>query len=441
MDAVDMQTYQSSKRELSFFDAMAFLIPVSKFIELDIVGRLFMSDVLLLVLLPVLVAKKGRLLSAPLVKITLFLAALWFIALITSDLIRETQFSDYARGWAKTAFFISSFISLYLLFVGSNRRIILFAIGLAVGILLTFILRPSAYSIVAPWKFGYGGAVTLLLVLIAVYFTYKKRFNVLPIIIVLLFTTGLNFYMGFRSIGGMTFMAAGLVALQFVITKGMHKHTSIKPFHILLMLAVLIPFVIGLFEAYSYAASNGLLGRAAMEKYQMQSVLTDRFGGLGLLLAGRSEIFTSTQVIGDSPFIGQGSWPKSVYYTIERYKTLQALGFQVNEGMLANTLIATHSYLFGSWVEAGIFGGIFWLWAFFISVFAIISLVGFWHPLTPLFAFWGVDSLWVILFSPFGADGRMTSAATLAVMLIIIKASVDARRTASLPRKPVGISR
>src|SRR5680860_1377498 len=107
-----------------FLDAVAFLIPVTQFVEIKVIGRLFGPDLLLLGLLPLLLGWRGRLLRHRLPRGFIILAVLWLASQVATALFREPPFLDYSRGWAKIGFTLTSFLALYLLLYKRRRRIV-----------------------------------------------------------------------------------------------------------------------------------------------------------------------------------------------------------------------------------------------------------------------------------------------------------------------------
>ena len=129
-------------RRVKMADVIVFLIPATQFFELKIVGRLFLPDTLLALILPVLFVDYGQRLRARLPTIFISLALLWLFGQVITDIVRGTVFSDYARGWAKIGFTLINFCALYLLLYGHQRRLTLYAVGLATGGLISY-LRQS----------------------------------------------------------------------------------------------------------------------------------------------------------------------------------------------------------------------------------------------------------------------------------------------------------
>ncbi len=126
---------------IGHLDVLVLLIPCTSFIEFELIGRVFAPEMLLAFTIPFLLyAGKGREISLALPKTFLLLACLWLIGQVITDLVRQTPFNDWIRGWAKISFTMINFAALSMLIERRPRRIILFSLGLALGGILTFFL-------------------------------------------------------------------------------------------------------------------------------------------------------------------------------------------------------------------------------------------------------------------------------------------------------------
>ena len=88
-------------------------------------------------------------------------------------------------------------------------------------------------------------------------------------------------------------------------------------------------------------------------------------------------------------------------------------------------LIPSHSYLFGSWVSAGILGAIFWLWIFIFCLKTTILIYKLKSDLVPLVSFLIFSFMWDILFSPFNGDHRLYSAFRIVALIFISRQLVE----------------
>ena len=298
---------------------LVILIPLMSFLEFKIVGRLFASEVILICLFPILLFNKRNVLSAPLPKMMLLLLSVWLAGQVVTDLIRHTPFADYIRGWAKIGITLINFSALYILIFGNRRRIVLYAIGLALGGILCFYFNPNIYAEDYPWKFGVGESLTWLLIITAC--GVKARWFLLRISIIS-FAMAVNLYMGFRSYAGICFLTATYVFFQWLwVLKDAKKiKLSLKNLVVIGLAFFTASFIF--LKTYGHMAQQGMLGENARQIYEQQAG-----GDLGLLIGGRSEILVSIRAIIDSPIIGHGSWAKDYRYTETLVYLKRMLGY------------------------------------------------------------------------------------------------------------------
>jgi len=237
--------------------------------------------------------------------------------------------------------------------------------------------------------------------------------------------------MGSRALGGVCFIALAFLMMQREsarLSRGSRATT------IALGIAILVA-VAGTFRIYDFAASTGLLGYQAQEKYESQSA-----GEFGVLLGGRGEILSSALAIRDAPILGHGSWAMDTDYALQGQMMMRDLGYRPlgPDPQAAAGLIPSHSYLFGAWTDAGILGAVFWGWVLSVAIRAMFALFRMAEPLSPLFTFFVVLLAWDLLFSPYGAQQRFFASyeIVLAVYVLesartgIISARAFARRAA-----------
>ena len=393
---------------MRFFDILVFVIPTLNFLEIEMIGRLFATDIILIGLFPFLFLVKRHRLWEQMPRMFIIFCILWLFGQVTTDLIRQTPFNDWTRGWAKIVVTLINFSTLYLLLYSNRRRIVVFVLGLAVGGILQYYFNPGIYAEGSPWKFGVGSSVTWLMILIATYFFERIK---LVSISILGFAASINLYLGFRSLAGICFLTMAYMSLQWLYS----RKNTLKPKlwsrnTVLIGLAVLLTGVIFI-KGYAFLAREGLLGEKAMQKYLYQAS-----GDFGLLFGGRSELLISGRAIMDSPIIGHGSWAKDYRYADTLVYLKRMLGYypgQPNE----LGLIPTHSHLFGAWVEAGILGAVFWAWVLFLPIRVLAGLYRTKEPLSPLIIFFSFILIWDILFSPFGAERRFVTPYYIIVMM------------------------
>ena len=401
---------------LAIADVLVFIIPLSGFLEVNLVGRLFAPDIIMLALFPFIMLSMGRRLAAPLPRMFIILGLVWLLGQVATDIIRSTPFHDYARGWANIIFTIINFCVIYLLINNRFRRLVLYATGLVGGGILAFYFNPNIYTAGNPWKFGVGPSLTLLVILGAVWVTYNRsRHRFIPIFLVG-FIGLFNIYMGFRSLGGIC-----LLTSVYLIAQSRMQYNRVNTIKIRLRTIVLLGLVLGLgafltIEGYEQAALSGLLGNVAKAKYEAEA------GAYGLLLGGRTQILVSAQAVIDSPIIGYGSWAKNWGYA-EEINTLRKKFGYASQGVSKLGLIPTHSHLMGGWVDAGILGAVFWFWVLFLPVRVLACLHRAKSYLVPLIVFLALLLIWNVLFSPYGAEYRFMTPYYVVVMMMVLSTS------------------
>ena len=193
-------------------------------------------------------------------------------------------------------------------------------------------------------------------------------------------------------------------------------YVSVKPSlkKVCLITVLVIVAAISFMKSYEYAAENYWLGKRAKDLVGIQS------GSFGVLLGGRVGVYSAAQAIMDSPLIGHGSWAKNPYY-IDVLIDLEKFGYTIGslKKLYRSGIIPSHSYLLGSWVESGILGAVFWGWVLILTAKTLFYQYNIKDPLNPLIAFIGISFIWDIVFSPFGAEGRLKAAYFLILLMSV----------------------
>ncbi|MGI9417388.1 MAG: hypothetical protein ACR2RA_06065 [Geminicoccaceae bacterium] len=396
---------------------LAFAIPVLIAVEVPGLGTIYLAELCLIGLLPFLVVLRGRMLQSRALAFILLMGLVYFAAQVVTDVIRETPFADYARGWSRILFLMFSFVSTYLLIGNDRARLLCYAAGLVVGSVF-FLLITFPISTIG-WKFGVAGPTTTLVLIgfSLVPVLRSPRSLVGPAIMIALGV--FSAFMDFRSWGGVLMLSAAFLSIPAILRLFGLKPKPLSYGRMMVMGALLFATGFGALKLYGFAAESGMLGERSRAKYETQSAL----GDLGILLGGRSESLVTVQAIKDSPLIGHGSWAKDRHYADLRQLMLYRLGF-VNRFIEPETdLIPTHSHLLGSWVEAGVGGALFWVGILGMIVAALRRLYASDDPLRPYLVFLMLLFVWDILFSPFGAQRRLTNGFLMVAMLFALKAS------------------
>lgn len=386
-----------------------FLIFALWFVEVKIVGRLFLVEIIYLAIAVrvLLTDFNQRILSSTFMKRLLILWLCWFIVQMLTDWYRGTPFFDYARGWAKIFFFGTNTIALYALIRNEERRLILFLAASAVGgILKTFFIPSKFFVGGSMWKFGFGGAVVMLLILVSM---RLRRWIYAPLMLIALGI--LNLFFDYRSLALCCIGAATITFIahfyQFAKEKFVFEGKLVPRIPTIIMI-----ICVG-FTALWYF--YGLSGRYDIGINVGQRHLK---GDARNPLYGRLMIVSGIRAVLDSPIIGYGSWARDMKYVYYLEGLKARLG--LTGGPITSDLIPTHSFIIGGWVEAGIVGGIFWIFVFYHTVKALIWMVLYNFQLTPVFSFLLIGFCWTIWFSPFAFSGRITVAFKVVLLGFIL---------------------
>jgi hypothetical protein len=405
-----------------FEDIFVFMVPTMKCFEFTLLGTLFLTEVILLVFLVCAIATSRVILDSKMARAFILLCLLWLFGQMLTDIIRNIQFVDYSRGWAKIGFTIINFAGIYVLLYRKPRFILLFAAGISIGGVGKYLLSPGIYAHVYPWKFGVGTPLTVLFILAVAAVPQRHiLFRGLLLGGISLF----NLAMGFRSMAGICALTAVYLALQWLCSHSIYASQRVSFGRVIALFCALLAASIVLINGYGYAARQGLLGDNARQLYEDQA-----YGLLGVLIGGRSEILVAGRAIVDAPLIGHGSWAKDEKYSDAFVELRQYLGYGVAVAPEEN-LIPTHSHLFGAWVEAGAAGAIFWVWLLYLPLRCLAMMARAEEPLTPLFAFICFILIWDIFFSPYAGDRRFIMP-FYAVVLMRVVARINRVRDARI---------
>jgi len=315
-----------------------------------------------------------------------------------------------------------SFLVIWTIACASLRRFVLFNVGIAVGGILTLSLHPSMDMIYAPWKFGLAGPITMLVLTCVACWAGRSR---LAVLVPLAALTIVHSYSNTRSMALICLLTAIFTLFHMSMAGNSRRMGGGR---LALLSGVGAVCIYGFLALYSHYAEQGAFGAYAQQKLEAQS------GEGGMLLGGRSEILASGQAILDSPLLGHGSWARDPAYAAILENSRAALGYKVFQYGKPDDLIPTHSHLFGSWVEAGLAGGVFWIFILYYVIYSLIKVRGG-EPLLPLFAFTGFMLVWDILFSPISPERRFVTPYFVAAMILLRQLSEKLRDTHSAGRE------
>ena len=409
----------------NFLDTLAFTIAILWFVYIRVVGNLYLSELLLILVFILMFKSHGRKLSEPLPKQILLFGFLWLLSQVATDLIRLTPVESLMKGWASIIFFLIAFASMYMLFSDNVRRLKIFIIGYALaGILRCYISPPSYGFDVEPWKFGFGLPVTILTIFLIIWAIQKKI--IIPVMgeLSLLLLGGASIYMNARSLGGVIVMTA---LFLFMSRTGIFQNFFRRRLSIPKLIIFSTFGVLMILLSYQWAGESDILPESAQFKFELNK--SSSFGVFGIILAGRNELLGSIPAVIDSPIIGHGSWAEDPKYRQYLYMVVSSLGVerdeeQLRRGIESRDSIPAHSHLMQSWVWAGLLGAVFWMFILKLIAKAAIDSIKFHNPLNMLILFVCIKAVWDLLFSPFSSEMRLLWAWEL-VLIVMAIANID----------------
>ncbi|MCC7435600.1 MAG: hypothetical protein IT363_13015 [Methanoregulaceae archaeon] len=397
------------------------LLGASTSAEINLGGRLFYSEVMLLLLLPFLLLRER---PHPATEVfhrwILICGILWLWSLGLTDFVRATPFEDWSRGISKVSFVLLNYVALRRL-LNTDRKILLMAVGLAIGTAIS--VQSQDYEPETAWKFGLG-AMYAVFIGVACAWKPLRNLTLLPsLAFVALAAT--SAFMGTRNLAGTAMLAAGVLVVGRVLAVLNAESTRGR------IAGVLAVAMIGMvtYSGFGVLSDEGVFGEKIQRKYRDQV----RQGGGNLLLGGRAESSIAVIAIADSPILGHGSWAKNRDYRL-LYESIRSKNTGQPVVDTGHYLIPTHSFFFSGWVEAGLLGAVWWGLVIFIVLHSLYRLLNWTYPLGPVAVFTACQLLWDIPFSPFGADRRLSVA--FALVLLPIAASQATR--AYVRRDPEG---
>jgi hypothetical protein len=362
-----------------------------------------------------------------------FSALAWSIAQALSDLVNETALSDAFKGIGAPLLLLLTLSGLTQFFVSCSIRLPSFLLGLACGGFINLYLNPTLYFQTGnQWKWGYGILISSF-VLVIYSFVLQPRIkstgsiNLLDVffllIQVLLASIGLANDSRSALVSPILFLVYlfirlgklnGIIRFLALIVRQTPFHTLALTMSLFMMANIAISVILNLEFVHLFFPATTL-----------EKTISQSSNQYGLLLGGRNEIFASMQAFLDKPILGHGSWPKDPnarYNSLKIDRLSQAgqnlsydeIDYQIQSGY--NLYIPAHSYLMGSLVWAGLFGGIFWICTLNFIVKRLLDSSQF---IAFYFFSEGYSLIWGIFFSPFGYSTRFSVAVFMAALISI----------------------
>lgn len=401
------QKVNMKSRRLSFFVLgllFAFYIPLG--------GQLYLGEIAVVAGLPlVVIAKATTSRSSPLstwiVAAALFMSAGGMLA----GYFAGDPISMIVAKLASGLSFAATILVLQLLNLSMREHTVLL-LGFAIGWVFATFIQPTPDTLEAPWKFGLGVPVSILVI-------WALSRIPRPFAASLLISfAAVNLLLDFRSLTLICLATLIVGWTQFGSSLSRLRNRQPGPLRPIALIAACLAAGGVAAAAYGQLAGSGALGKAAQYRYQLQG------SGdlLGMILGGRFEIFYSLPAALRNPILGYGATtPIPPDVSNEGTSRLVALGLQlVAERGSSRELIPTHSAIMSGWIYSGIFGLLLWLFIAGILLFVMSRVVGGART-PPVLIFITILGLWNVAYSPFGATTRILFAITISFAVCFIR--------------------
>lgn len=394
-----------------------FLIGLGTSTQINIGGYTAISELILVLCLPVLLLKNLRVFIKDRCVGFLLLLVIWGFGQLFSDLYHHNHFVFIIRGLIPPVGIAASLVAIYPLLKKNPRGIRHLLLGMAISsIICIFIFQPG--TVVGSYEVQTGAKTAmearigyklfwvsqlegwLGLLVKGWYLQMPQSCNILLVVFLSVFSL---------ATGGRSAFLIGLLSavLLFVGGKTREKMLWIRRNFAVMILGVVVVGFAAKF-VYQEAATRGLMGENEKRKYFEQS---EGRSALGTLMAGRSEFFVALFAIKDHPIIGHGSYAMdyNAYWPtfVSQYGTKEDLEQISRAYAVKDRTIPAHSHVAQFWLWAGIPGLLPWLYILALMTGTLMRRMHVYPPYFGFFAMLIPYLYWHIFFSPFGGRIEM----------------------------------
>ncbi len=381
---------------------MVFAIGATAAIDVDLVGRVTISELLIVFALPFLISTTRIWSKRVLLFFKLFVIA--FIGMAISDLFVNHVTNDYfLKGTARYAFMLAICVFWYCVTIADRNILLWYMWGLVPGGIIRFFRvsefdRETIVNSSQGYDFWAVKGTPLILIgvcLTALYCFRKSRFMAAAVI-----TSGgiLNALIASRS------KSAAILFGAFVVARSKKGATTnlVRPALVSLVGIALLYF------GYIISAPKGYLGEYQRLKFENQSQTIFGVSPLGLLMGGRTDFLESLLAVRDAPVWGTGSWSIPRVYLFEAH---DLVGDPYSKEVLSLRVAKTaessgHSVIFGSWATGGILVLPFWGYTLYLCSSLLLFTISRVDKFTPFLAINGAMILFALFFNPFSLTSR-----------------------------------
>jgi len=395
-----------------YIPILLFVIGLTRFLDIDVFGRIVVSEVIMLLAFPFIVASRVNCLRS---RVYLIFAGLLFltgaIVLFSDAKVNGVHITFSLKGLARLGFLgvIASF--WYLVLVDGIDRLKYFLYGSLPGAILA-IFRVSEFDREGVQSGGMGydfwlsklGPLMLVLICIGAY----HLFNRVKIGVVALFITGgaISLVFAARSVAAFYVLTASAVFIVWWFTRrGVAvPRLRLRDYVVFFVSAGAVASVV--YILYVSMAPAGLLGEYQQQKFFKQSNTLFGVTPWGLVLGGRVDFVQCLLAIHESPTWGLGSWNIPHSYLISAYELLGLDVPRYIRSLDAGLLTSGHSIVFGLWATNGIFTLPLWVYVFYLVLRFCVRLLYLSNGVMPFLFHTSLVVLFSLFFNPFSLGAR-----------------------------------
>jgi len=408
-------------------------------IDVHLLGRLAIGELLLIAYTPFAISSLATLSRVPYFRMLRDFILLWAFGTVLSDLINDSELQYFLRGFAKPALCGVLLLVCVHLIPRDPRSLTWFFFGLAVSGIINFLV-PTDYRAaeiaknVDPtdgYKYSYYAYVytpaAYAVASVGGFFAYKLH----PLAggALQIFIGALAIPLLSRTAGCVLLLSGAIIVITHVAPQlrqlffdGKRVNSGVL---LKFSMAAITTFC-ATYYLYAYLASNGLIGETQQKKYIQQANAT-KFGDtpIGIIASGRHYTVGSILRIIDHPIFGAGSWPRTGD-TLIRSAEISGRDFDFSRHDPEVRDIG-HSIIFGLWAQNGLLVLPFLLTSFAAIVRSYLLLCFSHSPLKALIPIYLVTLMFGFFFNNFNSLARVL----LVIMPIFIYQTTSEAR--SLP--------
>lgn len=405
-------------RDITLPCLMMFVVGALIRIDVFVLGRLAVGEMLLIAFFPVALKDMSQMLQVPFFKKLWWCLFLWLLGVIISDLVNQSNVELLMRGAARPVICGLILASGYSLICRDQRSIVYFFLGLFVSGFLNYFM-PSDFRVdtevltgsiadtsygqlaflLTPLVYGVASVGGYLLYRVTPLFAGIFQIVVGVSVAALLSrtTAGVIVLAGLIIIGTMFFP----ILRTWFFEGGRLKGNSV--FRLLMLMAVGFCLV---YYVYAYAAGSGMMGERQYMKFMSQSSTGLGNTPWGVLASGRHYTVAAILRIIDNPIFGAGSWPYAGDTLVRTFELLGVLDYR--EGMIDPFQREIgHSIVFGIWAQNGPLVLPCFVMVIYASLRLLLHLAFGRDPLKALLLIYIVTFLFTMFFNNFSSLARV----------------------------------